>query len=282
MNYIIAADSSANLLRAEWMNYTSVPLKIVAGEKEYVDDEKLDTELMLSELAAYKGRSGTACPSVGEWLNAFGDAENVFAVTITSHLSGCYNACVQAKHIYEQEHPGRRVCCLDSLSAGPEMLLIVEKLKELVEAGLDFDEIESRIRAYMEHSHLVFMLESVDNLARNGRISLLAAKTVGVLGIRIVGKASDEGDLQPLHKCLGESRGLAALLRELIEQGYRGGKLRIAHGHNENGAKQLEALVRERFPEADISTRLFAGLCCFYGERGCLMAGFEDAGSSGI
>ena len=89
MNYIIAADSSANLLRAEGMNYTSVPLKIVAGEKEYVDDEKLDTQLMLSELAAYKGRSCTACPSVGEWLNAFGDAENVFAVTITSHLSGC-------------------------------------------------------------------------------------------------------------------------------------------------------------------------------------------------
>ena len=276
MNYVIAADSSSNLLRADQMNYASVPLTIITAEKEYIDDERLDTDLMLSELKAYKGRSGTACPNVDEWLDAFGEAENVFAVAITSRLSGCYNACVQAKSVYEQEHPGRRVCCLDSLSTGPEMILIVEKLHELIEEGLAFDEIERRIRAYMQRTHLLFMLESVDNLAKNGRVSMLAAKTAGVLGIRIVGRASDAGDLQQLHKCRGESKALAMLLRELDDHGYCGGRLRIAHGCNEGGAKMLEAAVREKYPFADIAVSRFRGLCFFYGERGCIMMGFED------
>lgn len=75
MSYKIVADSSANLPGLEGVAYASVPLKIVTAEKEYVDDAGLDTVRMLKELAAYKGRSGTACPSVGEWLGAFGRAE---------------------------------------------------------------------------------------------------------------------------------------------------------------------------------------------------------------
>ena len=157
MSYKIVADSSANLQGLEGVAYASVPLKIVTAEKEYVDDAGLDTVRMLKELAAYKGRSGTACPSVGEWLEAFGQAENVFAVTITSSLSGCYNSCVQAKAEYEQT-PGRRVCCLDTLSTGPEMVLIIEKLRALINAGLDFDQIQGCVREYMKHTHLVFML----------------------------------------------------------------------------------------------------------------------------
>ena len=277
MSYKIVADSSCNLLRFEGVDFASVPLKIVTDKKEYVDDENLDSTLMLEELAAYKGRSGTACPNVGEWLEAFGQAEKVFAVAITSSLSGCYNVCVQAKEEYEHEYPDRRVCCLDSLSAGPELVLIMEKLRELINQGLDFDEIEGRIREYMKHTHLMFMLESVDNLAKNGRISPLAAKTVGVLGIRIMGKASDEGTLQQLHKCRGESRGLRTMLKEMELMGYRGGKVRIAHGLNQAASMELERSIKEQFPQADVGIGDFTGLCAFYGEEGCIMLGFEDS-----
>ena len=134
MRYKIVSDSSSNLQTLEGVDYASVPLKVVTAEKEYVDDAQLDIGRMQQELRAYKGRSGTACPSVGEWLDSFGQAEGVFAVTITSSLSGAYNACVQAKAEYE-ETEGRRVCCLDSLSTGPEMALIIEKLRELIAAG---------------------------------------------------------------------------------------------------------------------------------------------------
>lgn len=252
MSYKIVSDSSSNLQVLEGVDYASVPLKIVTAEKEYTDDAGLDTALMMKELAAYKGRSGTACPSVGEWLEAFGQAENVFAVTITSSLSGCYNSCVQAKAAYE-ETPGRRVCCLDTLSTGPEMVLIIEKLRALIAAGLDFDQIEGRIREYMKHTHLVFMLERVDNLAKNGRVSPLVARAVGVLGIRIVGKASDEGILQQLHKCRGENRGLDAMLREMEAHGYKGGGSPSATAATSRrpwryGTGSRPAIPRRRFP----------------------------------
>lgn len=278
MSYKIVSDSSSNLQVLEGVDYASVPLKIVTAEKEYTDDAGLDTALMMKELAAYKGRSGTACPSVGEWLEAFGQAENVFAVTITSSLSGCYNSCVQAKAAYE-ETPGRRVCCLDTLSTGPEMVLIIEKLRALIAAGLGFDQIERRIREYMKHTHLVFMLERVDSLAKNGRVSPLVARAVGVLGIRIVGKASDEGILQQLHKCRGENRGLDAMLREMEEHGYKGGRVSISHGCNESAALALRDRIKASHPRAEISILPFAGLCSYYGEKGAVLAGFEDAGA---
>ena len=276
MNYKIVADSSANLLSCEGTDFSCVPLKIVTDEKEYVDDASLNISAMLSDLEAYQGKSGTSCPSVGDWLEAFGDSEGVFTVSITSSLSGCYNAAVQAREIYLQNHPDRQVCCLDTLSTGPEMALIVEKLQQLMAAGLEFAKIEAQIRDYMRHTHLLFMLESMNNLAKNGRVSPLIAKAVGFLGIRIVGKASSEGTLEPRHKCRGEKKGLEMMVEELRRHDFRGGKARIAHCDNEVGALTLKRLVLERFPEADITIAPLRGLCCFYGERGCIMLGFED------
>ena len=123
-----------------------------------------------------------------------------------------------------EEHPDARVCVLDTLSVGPESHLIIDKLRELILQGLPFEEIEAQIREYMKKTHLLFSLESLENLARNGRTSPAVAKLVGVLGIRIVGKASDEGTLQPLHKCRGEKRALATIVDEMKKHGYCGGK----------------------------------------------------------
>ena len=127
MNVKIVADSSANLPALAGIAYASVPLKIVTDEKEYVDDASLNVEQMVCELEEYKGRSGTSCPSVGDWLEAFGDAEFVFTVAITSNLSGCYNAAAIAAEQYMSANPGAKVFILDSLSTGPEMELILEK-----------------------------------------------------------------------------------------------------------------------------------------------------------
>jgi len=275
MNIRIIADSSANLPVFAGIPYASVPLKIIAGEKEFVDDTGLDTGAMLEYLENYPGKSGTACPSVGEWLEAFGDAEYVFTVAITSNLSGCHNAAVQAKEIYEEQHPGRRVCCLDTLSTGPEMVLIVEKLKELADSGLSFEQMETEIREYMKKTHLMFMLESVDNLAKNGRVSPLIAKAVGFLNIRIVGKASDVGTLQQLHKCRGEKKGLEILLAEMESHGFTGGKVRINHAHNPAAAEALLKLVQGKYPNIEATINPMTGLCCFYAERGSVMIGFE-------
>lgn len=275
MNVKIVADSSANLPALAGIAYASVPLKILAGEKEYVDNAALDTEQMVSDLEAYQGRSGTACPSVGEWLEAFGDAAYVFTIAITSNLSGSHNAAVQAKDMYEEMHPDRHVCCLDSLSTGPEMVLVAEKLVELLGAGLEFETVETQVREYMKKTHLLFSLESMDNLAKNGRVSKVAAKAAGILGIRVVGKASDVGTLQQLHKCRGEKKALQTMLEEMVAHGFTGGKVRIAHGLNENGAKALLEVIRSAYPNIEATIVPFGGLCCFYAERGGLMVGYE-------
>ena len=275
MNYKIICDSSSNL-RPAAAHLATVPLKIVTDKKEYTDDETLDVASMLLELESYKGRSGTSCPNVADWLEAFGEAQWVFAVAITSNLSGSYNAAVQAKQAYEEEHPDRRVCCLDTLSTGGEMVLIQEKLEQLIAQGLSFEEVEAAIREYMHHTHLGFMLERMDNLAKNGRVSPIVAKACGILNIRIVGCASDVGTLQPDHKCRGTKKALETIVKDMVEKGYRGGKVILDHVYNPDAAQALKEKILEKFPEADIRIGLCGGLCCFYAEQGGMIVGYES------
>ena len=124
----IVADSSANVLQLTDIDFASAPLKIIVNEKEFVDDHGLDVTAMVTWFDSYKGRSQTSCPNPGDWLEAFGDADEIYCVTITSGLSGSYNSASIAKQTYEQENPGKQVCVIDSLSAGPELMLIIEQL----------------------------------------------------------------------------------------------------------------------------------------------------------
>lgn len=276
MQYKIATDSSSNIRSLEGVCFANVPLKIITKEKEYIDDAALDVARMVDELRSYKGTSGTSCPNAFEWLDAFGDADGVFAITITSNLSGCCNAAQHAAQEYMKEHPGRKVCVLDSLSTGPEMRLIAERIRGGILAGRSFEEIEADVRRYMQHTHLLFTLQSLNNLARNGRVSPAVAKIAGVLGICVVGRASDVGTLQPMHKCRGEKRALEANLAEMKKLGYAGGKVGISHCLNEAAAQQLRAMILAEYPDAPVVIEPCGALCSFYAERGGLIVGFED------
>lgn len=125
MEYKIVMDSAGDLRQMEDTNFESVPLKILAGDREFVDDAAVNVEEMVEYMSSYVGKSSTACPSAGEYLDSFGDAEDVYCVTITSGLSGSYNSACVAKQMYESENEGKKVCVIDSLSAGPELVLIV-------------------------------------------------------------------------------------------------------------------------------------------------------------
>ena len=107
MKIKIVTDSASNMTSLEGIDFQSVPLKIITDDKEYVDDINLDVEGMVNDLSTYKGRSGTACPGVGDWLDAFEGYDIIFCVTIISTLSGSYNAAMTAKQQYEEENPGK-------------------------------------------------------------------------------------------------------------------------------------------------------------------------------
>lgn len=272
----LIADCSANICSHITKDISYVPLKIITDDKEYSDTPELDVPQMLKELKAYKGRSGTGCPGVQEWLDAFDDSDIIYGVSLTSNLSGCYNSAQAAVLAYLEQKPDAKVYIHDSLSTGPELELLLEKYESLIDEGLGFDEVCDGIKDYSTHTHLIFSLESLDNFAKNGRVSPIVAKAAGMLGLRIVGKASDEGTLEPMHKCKGEKKAISTLFDMLREMGYRGGKVRISHSYNEGAAIAFANKVREEFPDCDLSINLNRGLCCYYAEEGAVLIGFED------
>lgn len=274
MNKIkLVLDSSANITTLNGIQLGVAPLKIVTDEMQYVDDHKLDVEAMANQMRNYKGRSSTSCPNTEDWLAAFGDSEEILCITITSALSGAYNSARVATELYLQAHPDRKVVLLDSLSAGPEITLMAEKARDLILEGCSLEEVAEGVKGY--RTELFFVLESLQNFANNGRVSKLVAKTVGVLGIRVLGRASDEGTLEVMDKVRGEAKSMDAAVRMIKAQGYQGQRLLIAHCCNPSAAESLAMLLREEFPEADIRVGECRGLCSYYAERGGMLIGYE-------
>ncbi len=274
-NIKIVADSSSDVFKREAIAFSAAPLKIITTERQFVDDESLDVREMVDFLGKYKGKSTTSCPNPEEWLSAFGDADEVFCITITSSLSGSYNAAMIAKNQYEERAPEKRVCVIDSLSTGPEMLLLIRKIEELAAEGKSFDEISEEVREYQKRTGLLFVLESMKNLANNGRVSKISAKLAGVMNIRVIGKASDKGELEPLDKPRGAKMTQLKILERLDRLGYSGGRLHITHCLNAEAAETLREGVLSKFPTAEVSIDKCGGLCSFYAEKGGMLIGFE-------
>ena len=274
MNYRIVADSSSNILSMEDPHYFSVPMKVRA-EQEYIDNADLDLAQMVEDLRNHKGTSGSSCPNVGEWLDAFGDADMVFGTTMSKGLSGSYNAAVQAANAYMEENPGKKAYIFNTLSAGPQQAFLNEKVMELASQGLDFETIKEKALEYYKNTHILFCLESMMNLARNGRTSMAVAKIAGMLGIRVCGDVQ-AGMITPVHKPRGAKKATETLLEMMKERGfYDGAQLRIAHCFGEKQAQDLADATLAQFPNARITIEPTTALCSFYAEIGGLMIGFE-------
>ena len=275
MNYKIVSDSSSNLLQGtQW--YQSVPLKIL-GQQEYIDDGSQNVAEMVHHLKHFKGKSSSSCPNVSDWLNAFEGHQCIFAVTITQRLSGSYNAAVQAANTYREEHPDARIYVIDSMAAGPEMAMIVDKIRTLMDQGMDPDQVTEQVKDYQSHLYTLFCLESLTNLARNGRVNPTVAKLAGVLGIRVCGEAQ-QGQIVPIHKARGAKKALNTLVEMIVERGFHDGcLLRVAHCFAPETAQALGDAILEKFPNARFQMETTGVLCSYYAEQGGLMIGFEGA-----
>lgn len=271
----IVSDSSCDIFNVEGVEFNSVPLKIIAGDKEFCDICDADVYKMVTFLKDYKDKSGSSCPSSADWLEAFLGADEIFAVTITSGLSGSFNSASVAANMYMEQNPDSKVYVIDSLSAGPEMTLMVEKIAELHKEGKSFDEIKNEITEYKKSTGLCFMLESLKNLANNGRVSHTVSAIANILGIRLIGKASDEGTLEPLVKSRGEKKAISSLIKAMIDEGYMGKKVIISHCFNEEAANMVKKKISELFLSAKVKIQKTGVLCSFYAEEGGLLVGFE-------
>ena len=275
MNYKIVADSSANLNNISKEDFQSVPLHIMVAGKDFVDDKDLILDEMQQTLSSHHGKSTTSCPSPQEWMDAFGNADVVFCVTITSNLSGSCNSAKIAATTYETNYPDRRVYVIDSLSTGPEMVLLVDKIKELINSGMSHENIYNEVCMYQNKTHLYFALSSLNNFAKNGRINPVIAKGIGVLGIKIVGNASEKGTLNPMDKCRGYKRAFACLISHMKKCGYANGKVIISHTNNPDGAAEINELIKTELCYNDALIMENRGLCSYYAEPGSILVGFE-------
>ena len=271
----IIADSACDLLTLKQADFTCVPMKIMTGKKEFSDDQALDVNAMLQELAQYQGKVRSSCPGILDWLRAFGDADDIICVTVSGALAGSSNAACTAKRYYESEYTGKRVFVADTLSAGPEMTLIVERIGELAANGASYEEICTNVTEYMKSTGLLFALKSMKILTDNKRISPETAKMAGIAGLRVIGKADGDGKILPIGKCRGRHQTLSLLTDALCAEGFRSGKIRIAHCQNESEAQALREMILARFPDASVEVSPLRGICSFYAEKGAILLGFE-------
>ncbi|MBO4514986.1 MAG: DegV family protein [Lachnospiraceae bacterium] len=271
----IVADSSCDLKSFPDLSFETVPLTLSTDERSYVDGLDLNVTEVLDYLYSHHGRSYTACPSTQSWLDAFEGADEIYVVTITSGLSGTYSSANTAKEQYLSEHPGVKICVVDSLSTGPGMVLLIEKIAEWKAQGKTFEEIEGEIGNYQKSLKLYFALQSLHNLAVNGRVSKLIASAIGIMNVRILGTASPQGTIDPVAKCRGDRRVLEKLVEEIRACGYQGGKVRICHVENPAFADEIAKKLREAFGEIDLSIIPARGLCSYYAERGGIILGCE-------
>lgn len=272
----LVLDSGSNVRALEGTtNYAIVPLTICTDAKEYRDDENLDVMGMVSELEKIKSASRSACPGISDYLKAIAGEKEAIIIALSSALSGTYNSAITAAAQYMEENPGSKIYVIDTKQIGPSQRLVAEKAIELEKAGKTIEEIHEALLEYNTHLGIGFCLGSLTNLANNGRINPAVAKIANVINLRITGIFSPEGVLAPTDKCRGDKKNIEALLKNMKEAGYHGGRVIIDHCDGEAFALSIKERILGEFPDAPIILGETTGLCSFYAERTGIVMSYE-------
>lgn len=270
----IISDSSSDVFEFNEVEYASVPLKVITSDKEYIDNGSVDIKEMINDLASRKERITTSCPNAQEWLDAFNKDDDNVCVTISCNLSGSYNACLQAKEIFEEE-TGHKIAIVDSKCAGSELRLLIEYLAKLIKEGKSLEEIERLGYEYSDSLHTYFITSSVKNLVNAGRIPSFVGKAVSVLKMYLIGVGSDEGKIKIVSETRNYKKAVDYVLNKMNERGYTGGKVYVSSCFNEDGVNYLFSEIKAKYPNADLKVFNTGVLCTFYVENNGFIIVFE-------
>lgn len=275
----IIADSGCDLktlqFNAQDISYEQVAFKVNVGDRVYVDDMNLDTEALMADLRQSKEKSCSACPSPQDWLNAYGDADEIYVFTTSGTLSGSHNGAVLAAEMLREKSPDAKVYIMDTLAIGGVLGLLVLKTKELLEQGQDFAAVCAALEKYRSHVDVYFMLDNIDNLVNNGRMKRAAGIAVNLLGINIILKPSDRGEVETVEKVRGTGKCLQKILKHMQKSGYNGGRVMIGCCQNRAAVAKMAALISEAYPAVQPQIVEMSGLCGYYSSITGLMVGFE-------
>lgn len=278
MKWKIVADSGADIRHLDSFSdniaYEVVPLILNIGTETFYDTPDLDIPHFLSQMENASQASTSACPSPETYAEAYRGSDNIICFTLSAGVSGSYNSASLAKEIILEENPSAHIHIFDTHSAGSEMDILILKAAELIEEGLEFDVLIEKLETFHQDTNVNFLLQSVDNLAKNGRLPKFVAQMIGFLGIRLIGKRSEQGTIELAQKSKGNKRAMNALLEEMKKNGYQGGKVIISHVLNEELSLDFEEILKTAFPNSEIMIIPCSGLCSFYAERSGLIIGY--------
>ncbi|NBI70693.1 DegV family protein [Clostridiaceae bacterium] len=273
MEYRIIGDSCLDLpaeLKGD-PHFRTIPLTLQVGETEVIDDAAFDQASFLRLVKETDACPKTACPSPESFKEAFDcDADWIFVITLSSHLSGSYNSAVLGKRIFEEERgQEKRIAVIDSESASAGELNIALRIQELCAQGLSFDEVVEQAEEYRDHLGTYFVLESLDYLRKNGRLTGLKAFIATTLNIKPV-MASDHGVIVKLDQERGLNKALSRMARIAVERGgdTSGKRLVISHCNNRARAERVrdELLASASFRDVVITDT--AGVATVYAGDG--------------
>ena len=216
MTYKIIGDSCTDIteeMKQEGM-ISLVPLTLSIEGEEFVDDESFNQKEFIEKMKASEQCPKSACPSPERYMQEFEGQEECYVITLSSRLSGSYNSAVVARDMYLEEHPGAKIEIVDSRSASCGQLLIALKLKELKEKGFDFAAVKEKITEFRDTMETKFVLESLENLRKNGRLSRVTFTICNVLNIRPV-MAADDGEIIKIDQVRGHNKALMRMVEHM-------------------------------------------------------------------
>ena len=233
MRYKIIGDSCLDLTKEMRKDpcYSMIPLTLMVGERHFVDDETFDQKEFIKVVKEYPECPKSACPSPEMFKEAYCcEEENVFVITLSAALSGSYNSAVLAKSLYEEEYGKKNILVLDSKSASSGQLNIAMYIRELCDQGLEFDEICEKAAAYRDRMNTYFVLESLDTLKKNGRLTGLQAFFATKLNIKPV-MGADNGTIIKLDQARGMNKALQRMAEIAVKEAgtTKDKRLVIAH-----------------------------------------------------
>ena len=249
----------------------SAALTLTVGEVDIVDDETFDQADFLKKVAACPECPKSACPSPERYRESFmADADHLYAVTLSAELSGSYNSAVLGKNLALESHPDKKIYVFNSRSASIGETLIAMKIQECEESGMEFEKIIDTVEAYIESQHTFFVLENLETLRKNGRLSKVKAFVASALKIKPVMGSTPEGAICQLDQARGINKALVKMVDYIVEKaaGSKEKVLAISHCNCQERAEMVKEAILERIQVKDVILLDTAGVSSMYANDG--------------
>ena len=278
MDYKIVADSSCDINEelGKRLNLSLIPFKIDVDDKNFVDNEDLNVSNLILAMKNSPNPVRTSCPSPGEFVEEYKKYDNIFVIAISSQLSGTYNSAILAKEMIKEKYPEKFIHVFDSKSASIGETLVALKIKELKDKKLSNEEVVEKTEEYIETTRTFFVLESLDNLIKNGRISKAKGMIANVLNIKPIMGSDDDGNIQLVENVRGTRRVFKRLVEIIGESGVKLEEkiLAISHSNASEKAEGLKNEIKDKYNFKDVIVVEQGGLTTAYANEGGIVLVF--------